>query len=122
MRAVHTEYICAIFDDNNRAARGLSLLLKAKEPPDLTRRCGSFTLIPMPNLRQKQPNRNPKRHQAEPIFSRPPLAHMLRPDEIAGYFDAYDILLPIFEEMPPYMQQAAEDAARDARLRAEVIG
>lgn len=55
------------------------------------------------------------------LFRRPPLAHLFEPDDISGYWEAYDVFTPILRDFPFHMLDALEDASKAERLRREVI-
>lgn len=56
-----------------------------------------------------------------PIFTRPPLFHIMQDDFFPSYCEALSTLATVFQDMPIWMLEAAEDAAKAERMRREVI-
>lgn len=64
----------------------------------------------------------PRRGPIQRLFSRPPLAHINEADEIAGYWEAYDVFTPILRDFPPHLLDAVTDAGIAERERRRWVG
>lgn len=56
------------------------------------------------------------------VFSRPPLQHVLEPDELEHYLQAFETFELVFRSFTQPMLEAAHDAATAVRAERGVIG